>query len=73
MLRKIRDIKPPCISHEHNPPMHIVLPPGEYEWTCPACGQKIRFIVSGPPMCGSSPYICNDGYSCETPNITWSV
>ena len=27
-LRKIADVKPPCLSHEHNPPSHLVLSPG---------------------------------------------
>lgn len=44
-LRKIRDIKPPCLSPEHNPPNNIVLEPGEYEYICPACGHRVEFIV----------------------------
>lgn len=44
-LRKIRDVKPPCMSSEHNPPSNIVLDPGEYEYTCPSCGNKTVFVV----------------------------
>ena len=44
-LRKIKDIPPACRHPEHNPPTHIVLEPGEYEHTCPGCGEKIKFIV----------------------------
>jgi len=34
-----------CNSPEHNPPMHIVLQPGTYEWTCPVCGNVQTIIV----------------------------
>ena len=45
-LRKIADAESaPCMSPEHNPPMHIVLEPGTYEYVCPACGQKTTFVV----------------------------
>lgn len=27
-----------CRDNEHNPPDHIVLKPGTYEYTCPSCG-----------------------------------
>lgn len=27
-----------CLSSGHKPPMHIVLQPGTYEYTCPSCG-----------------------------------
>jgi hypothetical protein len=37
------DVEPwgakPCHHPEHNPPGHIVLPPGRYEYTCPGCGR----------------------------------
>lgn len=46
-LKKVGDVKPPCMHPEHNPPTHIVLEPGHYEYTCPSCGEKTRFIVSG--------------------------
>jgi len=29
-----------CISAEHIPPTHIVLPPGEHTYVCPSCGKK---------------------------------
>ena len=45
-LRKISGPEPaPCMSPEHNLPLHIVLEPGTYEYTCPACGQKTTFVV----------------------------
>jgi predicted RNA-binding Zn-ribbon protein involved in translation (DUF1610 family) len=34
-----------CQNPEHNPPMHICLRPGEYEHTCPECGNVQIFIV----------------------------
>lgn len=34
-----------CISSEHNPPMYMVMSPGVYEYTCPACGEKRQFTV----------------------------
>ena len=39
--------KLPCTSSEHNPPNTIVLSPGYHTWRCPACGNKITFLVSG--------------------------
>ena len=45
-LRKIADAESaPCMSPEHNPPMHIVLEPGTYGYVCPACGQQTTFVV----------------------------
>lgn len=46
-LRKISDIKfkKRCLSPEHNPPTHMYLEPGEYEYTCPSCGHVTTFIV----------------------------
>jgi len=44
-LKKIADAKPPCMSPNHKPPMHISLEPGVYEYTCPDCGETIRFEV----------------------------
>lgn len=44
-LEKIADAPKPCLSPEHNPPMHIVLPPGVYKYTCPSCGQSVVFTV----------------------------
>lgn len=43
-LRKIRAIKP-CLDPAHNPPSHLYLEAGEYEWTCPSCGKKVEFVV----------------------------
>ena len=45
-LQKITNAEPtPCMSPEHDPPQHIALEPGTYEYTCPACGQKTTLIV----------------------------
>jgi len=44
-LRKIRDAVPPCAHPEHKPPSHMVLEPGLYEHTCPACNHRIIFEV----------------------------
>jgi predicted RNA-binding Zn-ribbon protein involved in translation (DUF1610 family) len=47
-LKKIdtpENMKKICLHPEHNPPMHIVLEPGKYEYTCPACGNKVIFTV----------------------------
>ena len=44
-LRRIGDCSVPCMHPEHNPPSHIVLQPGEYEWTCPECGRVTYFMV----------------------------
>ena len=47
-LRKISDWNPLkiCAHPEHNPPGHIVLDPGTYEYECPGCGRKITFVIS---------------------------
>jgi hypothetical protein len=47
MLRKIADIKPPCLNPEHNPPSMIVLQPGIYQHICPGCGHSTTFTVAG--------------------------
>lgn len=39
-----------CSHPEHNPPMHIALRPGTYEWICPACGNKQIVVVDGYRM-----------------------
>ncbi len=45
-LKKIKEAKVPCLSSEHNPPSHIVLEAGTYEYICPACGEKQVFEVN---------------------------
>lgn len=49
-IKKIsdKDVERPCLHPTHNPPMHIVLEPGLYEHTCPACGKSQRFSVVRP-------------------------
>ena len=36
-----------CNSPEHNPPTHIYLEPGEYDYVCPVCGHKQRVYQAG--------------------------
>lgn len=36
-----------CKSPEHNPPSHISLPPGVYDYSCPACGKTVRMNIDG--------------------------
>jgi hypothetical protein len=47
-LKKIADLSKPCLDPSHNPPGHIVLEAGVYEWTCPACGHATTFTVTRP-------------------------
>lgn len=49
-LKKIKDLpkEQACISSEHNPPMHIVLEDGVYEYICPQCGHRRTFTVNKP-------------------------
>ena len=44
-LRKIESAEEPCLHPEHNPPTHIHLEPGVYEYVCPACGRTTTFSV----------------------------
>lgn len=37
-----------CVHPEHKPPGMIVLEPGTWEHTCPACGEKTVFRVERP-------------------------
>lgn len=41
-----------CLHPEHDPPMHIVLKPGRYRYTCPACGDD-RVVVVPNVRCSS--------------------
>lgn len=47
-LRRIGAIPGMCLSLEHDPPTHIVLEPGVYEYACPSCERTVRFTVSTP-------------------------
>lgn len=38
-------IRKACFHPEHNPPGHIVLKPGLYEYTCPGCGRTTLIKV----------------------------
>jgi hypothetical protein len=44
-LRKIKNAEKPCFHPEHNPPMHIYLEAGTYEYICPSCGKVTIFTV----------------------------
>lgn len=44
-LEKIKDASKPCMHPEHKPPTHIVLEPGTYKYTCPACGEVTVFEI----------------------------
>jgi hypothetical protein len=46
--KKIAEIVRSCQSNEHNPPSMMVWSDGVYEHTCPACGAKQIFTVTGP-------------------------
>lgn len=52
--RKIADYKPPCRDPDHDPQMHMVLPPGQYEHICRACGRTVTFTVQ-PVYFGGAP------------------
>lgn len=42
-IEDIEDLKQECNSSEHNPPTHIYLQPGLWEWSCPNC-QKTKIV-----------------------------
>ena len=44
-FRKLGSFNPPCLCPEHNPPQHICLDPGTYEYTCPSCGNAVIVTV----------------------------
>ena len=57
MLRKIKEIKPPCRHYDHKPPMFIHLEPGVYEHVCDGCGEKTEITISDNRyLCNGSPY-----------------
>ena len=45
--RKVKDLPSawdrPCASPGHNPPRHMVFPPGEYEHECPRLWNEAAF------------------------------
>jgi hypothetical protein len=51
-FKKIEDVSEDeiCRNPEHNPPMHISLKPGTYEWTCPACGKSTKVKVNSATL-----------------------
>lgn len=46
-FRKIKSFedKSVCNHPEHEPPMHIYLTSGIYEYECPSCGRIKKFVV----------------------------
>ena len=47
-LKKLSDPPKICNDPNHDPPPHIVLENGTYEYECPSCGHKVIFTVSRP-------------------------
>lgn len=45
--KKIADDEKPCFHPDHDPPRHMVFPPGTYEHACPGCKRKVVFRVDG--------------------------
>lgn len=46
-FERIDEWKPVCLSSEHQPPKHIVIPPGQqFRHVCPRCGDTV--ILRGP-------------------------
>lgn len=54
-IKKIADVPQPCIHPEHYFPNMIVLPPGIYEHSCPACGatQIVHIPMTRCTMAGT--------------------
>jgi hypothetical protein len=51
--RKIDDAlweKAICHDRDHDPPSHMVWPPGTYEHVCSSCGRTVRFVVGSIRM-----------------------
>jgi len=51
-----------CNDREHNPPMHIVLPPGLHTYKCPSCGKETTFRVTRPVYKTDPNHIDTDMY-----------
>lgn len=48
-LRRLRDLPEPyCKSQYHEPPAHLVLEEGVYEYQCPDCKRHTTFTVRRP-------------------------
>lgn len=74
-LKKIKGdkqwVRRPCMSPGHNPPSHMALSPGTYEWTCDACGNVITFTVSGPRYNPSEGFHWKMPPGTQPPKVTW--
>ena len=46
-FKKIEDYntKKVCLNPSHNPPSHMVLEPGLYEYVCPSCGHTVNINI----------------------------
>ena len=45
-FKKIKDYtKKVCLNPSHNPPSHMYLEPGLYEYTCPSCGHTVTLNI----------------------------
>lgn len=49
-LVRLGDIYGQCRHPEHNPPCHIYLNDGNYQYTCPSCGHIQTFTVQGATL-----------------------
>jgi hypothetical protein len=47
-FKKIADLPGDCRHPEHEPPKHVVLDNGVYEYTCPGCGARRYITIAGP-------------------------
>lgn len=45
-LKKISESKNICLNSNHEPPSHMVLSPGVYEYVCPGCKEKTIIEIS---------------------------
>lgn len=41
-----------CTSPYHNPPLHVMLAPGRYQYECPVCWKRTEVTVPGVTFSG---------------------
>lgn len=63
-LTKLEDLKPygaPACNHaEHNPPTHMLMEAGTYQWKCPGCMNVVQFTVTKPTAHSSKVIVGNN-------------